>query len=58
MKDKFETLQDTSFFLNCCFDDQVGTRAEMVLASQRKLATSCKIRADSVKKSLTMKLRL
>jgi hypothetical protein len=52
MKDKLETLQNTSFFLNCCFDDQVRTRAEIVLASQRKPATSCKIKADSVKNLL------
>jgi hypothetical protein len=58
MKEKLETLQDTSFFLNCCFDDQVRTRAEIVLASQRKPATLLQNQGGQREKSLTMKLRL
>jgi hypothetical protein len=58
MKGKLETLQDTSFFLNCCFDDQVRTRAEVVLASQRKPATLLQNQGGQREKSLTMKLRL
>jgi hypothetical protein len=57
MKEKLETLQDTSFFLNCCFDDQVRTRAEIVLASQ-KTRNLPQNQGGQREKSLTMKLRL